>query len=86
MFVLYFKAFSHHLLVPCICEHSVSLTEGLGSSLLEAEVAPNHAALKGGGISPGGCVCVCWVCGPGVTTEQLYKHTCTYFWQVFHKA
>lgn len=38
-----FKVFPrHHLLVPSVCEHLVSLIQGLSSTLLEVEVASDH--------------------------------------------
>lgn len=46
--------------MPSVCEHLVSLIQGLSSNLLEAEVASSHhcAVLRAGGLLLG-CMCAC---------------------------
>lgn len=75
--------------MPSVCEHLVSLIQGLGFGLLEAEVASDHrcVVLRAAETAPGvhACVHVGWA-GSGIITQELYKQTCTCLWQVFHKA
>lgn len=86
MLVSYLKVFSMSPSLHTFCPWTLGVSDSrtkLQSPWGRSCPQPSLFMLRVGGIAP----CVHMECvDSGLTTQELYKHTCTHLWQVFNKA